>query len=316
MEKVLKTIILLLLISGVASAKSFESWLAGDESSVIAELDTPRDFINILPQIGNFAGTLGSGSQSTTTTWSVVQLTGPGRIFCNKTVDQCTPILTSATNYAGGGSGSGKVIGSGHRLTLGFNDHQDGSFGSDQRTISGTPSDCTAANIDGNGNCTTSTNTWVCPGASVQAFGFNANGTDSTDLCYVLNSIGGSDRVTGTRSGHNGIGENYGFTFGEFASTSGSPTLDVCGETSDNTISSSKTMTALTLTGTSEAIFQVFGSSEASAVSSPYSLNAYIGASTVHFSEAAAVNVSSGTAPTWTLVLPQGAASSACAFKQ
>jgi hypothetical protein len=246
--------------------------------------------------------------------WSVVQLTSPGRLFCNKTVDTCTISLLTARNWSTASS-DGTAIGSGHRLALGFNDHFDGT--QSQRTLASV-SDCTSASLDGNGNCTTSINTWILPGAPVEGFGTNANGTDSTDLAYALSSIPGAEYISYTRNTHIGVNENYGAALVEFASSSGSPLVDTYGETSDNTMSLSKTMTALSLTGTSEAIFQVFGSGEVSSVTSPYSANFYGGPLAVHFTEAAAVNISTGAAPTWTLfgTEPFGAASSAIAFKQ
>lgn len=245
--------------------------------------------------------------------WSVTQFTSPGRVFCNKSVDVCTINLTSATNWANGGSGNGTVIGSGHRLAFGFNDHWDGT--QVQRTLVSLM-DCTAASLNGSGNCTTSINSWTCPGASVQGYGTNSSGTDSTDLCYVLSSVPGAQYVTYQRSGHSLSVENYGGLLAEFSSTGSSPALDGCGATSDNTVSFSKTMTALPITGSSEAIFQVFGSSQVSSVSSPWNANFYGGIPGTHFTETASVNTSSGVAPTYTLQSQAGAASSVCAFKQ
>src|SRR6185312_10382273 len=120
----------------------------------------------------------------------------------------------------------------------------------------------------------------------------------STDADYVLSATGGETSFTFTMSvttsSYLGVGVN------EYAWTGSSVSFDKSGNTPVASCTSCTGQT-LAITGTSDAIFQIAVSSTsgvASAATAPYATNftAFdgIGAST-------AVNLASGTGPTWTV---------------
>lgn len=91
----------------------------------------------------------------------------------------------------------------------------------------------------------------------------------------------------------------------EYHYTGATPTFDVAGQNSDNTVSNPKSGPTLTLAGTNDLIYE-FGTSffqSISSISSPYNTSPDIisAFSSGGFVGAGAINVSSGTAPTTTL---------------
>ena len=234
--------------------------------------------------------------------WSMVSFVPAGYIG-NTNCPQPVPGAGNPTNTC---TWPVPMIGSGHPLIVMMDDQLD-SAGSAQITLTGI-FDCTSPPCN-SGN---TINTWTLPGASCQGYATDgAAHTQSTDCGYVLSSTSGAKYITATRNTH-GTNERWGPTFFEIAAASGGWVLDTVASASQNTNSTTHTMTSSTLTGTNDVILQGFSGEVGPIVVTPQYSQA---ACYSHFCYAMSLNTASGTAPTWTGAGASSGAGSAIAFR-
>lgn len=229
---------------------------------------------------------------------AVVQLTAPGRVWCTKSVNTCSMPITAATN--------------GNQYDFGFMDHVDGTGAVAPLRFLTAFSDCDDAHFVGSdpiGSCSQSLNTWIlsgpCPGSTCTiGYHTDTGETDSVEIAYcAYPCVGGAKHIVFTRSGNNGLGENYGGVFGESSFTGGpTPSTPVVNTGSNSIATLTQTMTSVALpSGATGVIFQVIGLAgsfkDPITVTPPYNANLY---DDVHFNAAIAPNVTSGASPVWT----------------
>ena len=138
--------------------------------------------------------------------------------------------------------------------------------------------------------------TWVVPtGANTCSRGTVAEGGVSCG--YVLASTSGTTTVTLTM----GVTQTYDVSFWEVSYTGAGPISVDAQNSGASTAAASPPGQALTLAGTSDAIFQNVATSSAqvTAISAPYTDFTNAGANFVGMAQT--LNQSSGAAPTWTV---------------
>lgn len=216
--------------------------------------------------------------------WSLIQLTPAGLFQCQPNGSTFFDICTFQI----------APLVAGDQAFMGMVNNFDG-VSQPQRTLI-TMSDCTAADLDGSGNCTLSRTTWTLCGVNCQAYASSSSHTLSVDGGYSNSVVGGGTFITFTRSGHNAtIMERFEGALIEVASTQAN-SLDTVQAASDSTATNTHTLTNATILGSNDAIIQSFGGgSGQTSVTSPYT-----GVFDNHFAWAVSLNTNNGAAPTWT----------------
>lgn len=222
--------------------------------------------------------------------WSVVQVDASGVVGVNGFFPRGTDTGSWDTN--------GTVAG--NPLTVILQDNFDGSV--PQRTIV-TLVDCDDAHFVGtspSGTCSLSIDTFTLGGAACQGYATGGGvNTQSVDCAYVVSGGGGAKHFVITRSGHSSLNtERYQGVLVEINVTGGTPAIDDIENAAQTSNANSHTMVATTPSG-NDAIIQCYsGPAGPTTISAgPYS-STFV--NNAHFAEAVAVNVSDGTAPTYT----------------
>jgi len=152
---------------------------------------------------------------------------------------------------------------------------------------------------------------WVhCP----SCHGNDASSGKQVDGWYCLNSASGITNITFTLSATQSGGPSWNAYVFELSSTT-TFVIDSTNSVDDSTTCTVCAGVTLTLTGSNDAIMQVYGagSSAPSSISSPYVFqNAGSGTS----SNASLINSGSGTAPNWTSSVTGKGAGGAIAIKE
>lgn len=235
-----------------------------------------------------------------TGTWSLVQLTAPGRIHCDKAQLCCDDAVTAMT--------------AGNIAVQSFNDHWDGT--TEPQRVMTSVMDCKTSELVA-GLCPLSHNTWVLPGAgppTVRGF-TNTLATDSCDIGWSKLTSSGSDNITFCRDAKDASGiENFGGATTELASTQLTIGPDVWLGVNDLSSSTSHNVVGLTDVGANDSVVVVFGSQSALSTITPaaYSANLY---ADVHFNTAVALNQSSGAAPNEIIGASAGMAGCSISFR-
>jgi hypothetical protein len=227
-----------------------------------------------------------------------------------------TLIQENTSGYTGGASCNNlsalccafpvATVGSGHALVLEAGDHFDGV--TVQHTLTSV-SDCVTLTSN---TCGSSINTWVLPGSPVQAYTTATGVTQAQDAAYVLSSTSGANFIYACRSAESGSTNRWALTLFEVAASSGTIVLDTLAESNDGGNSGTvHSITESLITGTNDFIVQGFtGPGPNVTVTAPY----YNTIAFQHLAYSIALNVSNGTAPTWTGTANSTAAGNALAF--